>query len=301
MLRLTAGIVAVQAIQLRAGKEDHQTRRLTQTARKLGIPLERVTAEDIERLAGGKTHGGVLAQVGSYKFTPLAGLLGQAAAPFIAMIDGVEDPFNFGSSVRALYAAGADGLVLRPRNWLSAAGIVARASAGASELLPTALAETAAEAADFFRTSGLVIACASDTPGSVSLYDADLTRPLFLLIGGEKRGITRSFLDTADLKLRIPYGRPLPHSLGTASATAIIAFEVMRQRMTIKTQPPIMGEHEKYKSDSILILCWLPHYWGLWGRPATPPPSAPCFASTAGSKHPGRRRLRRCLPLRPQS
>ncbi len=229
---LQGGHRQVYAIQLRAGKEDSQTRHLTQTAQKLGVPVRRVSADEIEQLAGGKTHGGVLAQVGPYQFSPLDTLAAGKAHPFVAMIDGVEDPFNFGSSVRALYAAGADGLVLRPRNWLSAAGIVARASAGASELIPTALAETAADAADFFRRTGMTIACATDEPGSVSLYDADLTKPLFLLIGGEKRGITRSFLDGADLKLRIPYGRPLPHSLGTASATAIIAFEVMRQRMS---------------------------------------------------------------------
>ena len=104
--------------------------------------------------------------------------------------------------------------MLRPRNWLSAAGVVARASAGASELMPTALAETAAEAAAFFRARGLAVACATDERGSASIYDTDLTVPLLLLIGGEKRGVTRSFLDHADLKLRIPYGRPMPHSPG---------------------------------------------------------------------------------------
>ncbi len=228
---LQGGHRQVHAIQLRAGKDDSQARHLEQAARKSGVPIRRVSAAEIEKLAGGKTHGGVLAQAGPYRFAPLTSLLVKQSPSFIAMIDGVEDPFNFGSSVRALYAAGADGLVLRPRNWLSAAGIVARASAGTSELIPTALTETAADAAAFFRDIGLTIACATDEPGSVSLYQADLTGPLFLLIGGEKRGITRSFLDQADLKLRIPYGRPLPHSLGTASATAIIAFEVMRQRM----------------------------------------------------------------------
>lgn len=227
---LQGGHRTVHGIQLRTGKEDHQTRHLTQTARRLGIPLSRVSADEIEQLAGGKTHGGVLAQVGPYQFAELSSLAAGKETPFVAMIDGVEDPFNFGSSVRALYAAGADGLVVRPRNWLSAAGIVARASAGTSELIPTAIAETASDAADFFQASGLLIACATDEPGSVSVYDADLARPLFLLIGGEKRGITRSFLDQADLKLRIPYGRPLPHSLGTASAAAILAFEIMRQR-----------------------------------------------------------------------
>ena len=228
---LQGGRRIVHGVQIRADKQDGQTRHLEQLARAAQVPVERVSAEVIEAQAGGKTHGGVLARVGPYQFASLDSLTAGKDRPFLAMIDGVEDPFNFGSSVRALYAAGAEGLVLRPRNWLSAAGIVARASAGASELIPTALAETAADAAAFFRARGLAIACATDERGSVSLYDTDLTGPLFLLIGGEKRGVTRSFSDGADLKLRIPYGRPMPHSLGTASATAILAFEIMRQRI----------------------------------------------------------------------
>ena len=226
---LEGGHRAVHGLLLRDGKSDGQTRRLEQLARAANVPIHRLPDEEIGAQAGGRTHGGVLARVGPYRFAALE-TLAAGRPPFIAMIDGVEDPFNFGASVRALYAAGADGLVLRPRNWLSAAGTVARASAGASELIPTALAETAAEAAAFFRARGLAVACATDERGSISLYDADLTGPLFLLIGGEKRGITRSFLDQADLKLRVPYGRPMPHSLGTASATAVIAFEIMRQR-----------------------------------------------------------------------
>jgi 23S rRNA (guanosine2251-2'-O)-methyltransferase len=220
----------VHSIQIRADKQDGQTRQLEQLARTARISVERLSAEAIEAQTGGKTHGGITAQVGPYQFAELESLGSNQKSPFLAMIDGVEDPFNFGASVRALYAAGADGLVLRPRNWLSAAGTVARASAGTSELIPTALAETAEAAAAFFRTRGLAVACATDERGSVSVYDTDLTVPLFLLIGGEKRGVTRSFLDQADLKLRIPYGRPMPHSLGTASATAILAFEIMRQR-----------------------------------------------------------------------
>ncbi len=227
---LQGGRRTVHGILLRAGKSDGQTRHLEHLARAARVPVERVSDDVIGAQAGGKTHGGVLARVGPYQFAALDSLAAGKPRPLIAMIDGVEDPFNFGASVRALYAAGADGLVLRPRNWLSAAGTVTRASAGASELIPTARAESAAEAAAFFRARGLGVACATEERGSVSLYDADLTVPLFLLLGGEKRGITRSFLDQADLKLRIPYGRPMPHSLGTASATAVIAFEIMRQR-----------------------------------------------------------------------
>ena len=227
---LEGGHRPVRGVLIRDSKSDAQTRRLEQLARGANVPVERVPDAAIEAQAGGRTHGGVLARVGPYRFSGLDVLAAGVPRPFVAMIDGVEDPFNFGAAVRALYAAGADGLVLRPRNWLSAAGTVARASAGASERIPTALAGTAAEAALFFRARGLAVACATDERGSRSLYDADLTAPLFLLIGGEKRGITRSFLDQADLKLRIPYGRETANSLGTASATAVIAFEIMRQR-----------------------------------------------------------------------
>lgn len=58
----------------------------------------------------------------------------------------------------------------------------------------------------------------------------DPTAALFLVVGGEKRGVTRSFADAADLRLSIPYGRHYPHSLGTTAAAAVLAFEIMRQR-----------------------------------------------------------------------
>jgi 23S rRNA (guanosine2251-2'-O)-methyltransferase len=146
------------------------------------------------------------------------------------MLDGVEDPFNFGQAVRAFYAAGADGLVLRSRNWMSAAGVVARSSGGASELMPTAIVETTQDAADFFRARGLRIAVAAKEQAK-SIYEADLSGALFLVIGGEKRGVTRSFADAADVRLSIPYGRRFAHSLGTTAAAAVLAFEIMRQRV----------------------------------------------------------------------
>lgn len=221
----------VSAVLLRRGKNDGPTRRLEHLAAQLGVPVERLPDAAIETLTKGSSHGGVFARVGARRFTTLDELLPQAHSPFVALLDGVEDPFNFGQAVRSLHAAGADGLVVRPRNWLSAAGVVARASAGASERLPMAVAETTEEAARFFSARGLQIAVSDDDPRrSVSVFEADLTVPLFLIIGGEKRGITRSFLDRADLRLHIPASRAEAHALGTAAAAAVLAFEVMRQR-----------------------------------------------------------------------
>ncbi|NJN55432.1 MAG: RNA methyltransferase [Anaerolineae bacterium] len=233
MAALAANSRPITAVYIQQNSKQRHDRKLThlaETAVAAQIPVQWVDDNFINQHASGSSHGGVLARVGPRRFVTCADLLAGVARPYIVMLDGIEDPFNFGQAVRALYAAGADGLVVRPRNWLSAASTVARSSAGASEWLPTAVAETAEDAAAYFRTQGLTIACTSQEQ-AISLYDADLTRPLFVLMGGEKRGITRSFLRQADLRLEIPYGRAnFSHSLGTAAATAVLSFEIMRQR-----------------------------------------------------------------------
>ena len=76
------------------------------------------------------------------------------------------------------------------------------------------------------------VACAVADANAVELHEADLSGGVFLLIGGERRGVTRSFIDRADLRLRIGYGRERAPELGTAAAAAIIGFEALRQRRT---------------------------------------------------------------------
>jgi 23S rRNA (guanosine2251-2'-O)-methyltransferase len=226
---LEAGSRQVFGIQISREQLDRPAQELERRARALGIPVQRVDPDAIQAQVTGQTHGGVIAQVGPRRSVALDDLLAGKDRPLVVMLDGIEDPFNFGAAVRSLYAAGADGLVLRPRNWMSAASTVARSSGGASELIPTAIAETAMDAAEFYRARGLQVAVAA-RGRSVSLYEADLAAPLFLAIGGEKRGLSRPLVERADLRLEIPYGRKWPVSLGTAAATAVIAFEIMRQR-----------------------------------------------------------------------
>lgn len=194
------------------------------------IPIAFVSRDAIQQRASGHSHGGVLAEVGQRRFCELSDLLPADRPAFIVMLDGIEDPYNFAGAVRCLYAAGVDGLVLRPRNWTSADALVGRASAGAIERVPLATADTAAQAAQVYRAQGLQIAVAAQSARSRSPDKADLTRPTFLLIGGERRGVTRSFAQTADLTLEIPYGRDFEQSLGTVAASAVIAFELRRQR-----------------------------------------------------------------------
>jgi len=118
-------------------------------------------------------------------------------------------------------------VILSPRNWMSAAGVVCRSSAGASEMLPL-LVSGSGNPAEFFKARGYKIACAG-IRDSVSSFDADLKKPLLLIVGGEKRGISRTLLDAADLIVRIDYGREFGGSLSAASAASILGYEVMRQ------------------------------------------------------------------------
>lgn len=209
---------------------DRRLGRLRALGHERGVRIERVEAEIIDDLASGRTHGGVIGLVGARRERSVAQLLGEVGErALIVMLDGIEDPFNFGQAVRALYAAGVDGLVVR-RSWETALATVTRASAGASELLPTAVSDTAESAATACRMAGMRVACAVSDPQAVELHEADLAGGLFLLIGGERRGVTRSFVEQADLQVRIGYGRDKAPDLGAATAAAIIGFEALRQR-----------------------------------------------------------------------
>jgi len=206
---------------------------LRHTAERADITVDYVPQERIDTLTDGNTHGGVVAIVGERRFVQLADLIPTDKVAFIAMLDGIEDPFNFGYAIRALYAAGVDGVVVRPRNWTTAASVVGRSSAGAAERIPMAITDTALEAAEFYRQHNLTIATTAKSDESHSLFQSDLSQALFILIGGERRGVTRSFMDQADILLEIPYGRDFDQSLGTVSAVSTIAFEVLRQRQVI--------------------------------------------------------------------
>lgn len=196
---------------------------LKKTGERSGFTVEECSREEIDNLTTGTSHGGIIAFAGDRTIS--------APDPvengFYMLLEGIEDPYNFGYALRSIYAAGADGVVLTPRNWMTAAGVVCRSSAGASELLPLSVAEPL-DAVDIFRLRGYKIVCA-DLREAVDVYDAELKRPLLVIVGGERRGISRALLESADMRVKLPYGREFGASLSAASASSIIAYEVLRQ------------------------------------------------------------------------
>ncbi|MBQ9784590.1 MAG: RNA methyltransferase [Clostridia bacterium] len=199
---------------------------LTAKSHELGFPIEFVGADEISAHTLGNTHGGIIAFCSPRRIPHLAVDVIKPKS-FYVYLEGIEDPYNFGYAVRSLYAAGVAGIVLPERNWMSAAGVVARASAGTSELIPTYVASPE-DALTLFKSAGYTILCAG-IRDSVSVFDEHFPYPVLLVVGGEKRGISRALLDSADRTVRIDYGRAFNGSLSAASAATVMAFEIFRQ------------------------------------------------------------------------
>lgn len=197
---------------------------LKKMAEILEFEIKFTDGETINSHSIGASHGGIIAFCKDKSY-PLITNENIVKNGFYVMIEGVEDPYNFGYALRSIYASGADGIILTERNWLSAAGVVCRSSAGASERLSVYIATE--DFIEIFKDLGYKIVCA-DIKNSISVYDADLKKPILLIVGGEKRGISSAILKKADQIIRIDYGRRFDAALSAASASTILAFEVFK-------------------------------------------------------------------------
>lgn len=212
--------------QAKRESKSRELRFLKRMAQFHHFTIEYVDHAAIDALTVGSTHGGIVAICTDRSINDFS-TANIKSNGFYVMLDGIEDPYNFGYSLRSLYAAGVTAIIMPPRNWMSAAGVVCRASAGASELFEMYTADLQ-NAAMLLKEKGYAIVAADKSERSTSLFDVSLKYPLLLVVGGEKRGITKPLLDLADLIVELPYGRHFPAALSAASAASILAYEIFR-------------------------------------------------------------------------
>lgn len=196
-------------------------------SRELGFELLGVTHTVIDDLSNGKTHGGIIAICTKIEIPTLTTPNQLVDNGFYIILDGIEDPFNFAYSIRSLYAAGADGIIVPSYRFKDSQGLICKGSAGTSELIDI-FECSSSDAIDIFKSKGYKIASAG-IRDSVSLYDADFKKPILLVIGGEKRGISSDILAKSDMIVRVDYGKTFKGSLTASSAATVLAFEVYRQ------------------------------------------------------------------------
>ena len=200
---------------------------LEHKAKELDFELLGVHHSIIDGLANGKTHGGIVAICSKIDIPNLVSNEQICDSGFYILLDGIEDPYNFAYAMRSIYAAGADGIIVPTYRFKDAQGLICKGSAGTSELIDIFECDICA-AIDIFKSKGYQVASAG-IRDSVSLYDADLKKPLLLIIGGEKRGISSEVLDKSDMVVRVDYGKTFKGSLTASSAATVLAFEVYRQ------------------------------------------------------------------------
>lgn len=193
-----------------------------------GAKWKLVNEEEFAEIMPNSNAGGIAAEVGERIFAPSEEIF-SIRNGYIAVLDGIEDPFNFAYALRSLYAAGVDAVILPERNFFTASDTVIRSSAGASELIRACCVSDLADACRKLKENGYYIVSTAKNKSSKDLYRAKLKKPLCLVFGGEKRGISSEILELSDMCLKIKYPRDCHYSLPACSAISIIAFECAKK------------------------------------------------------------------------
>ena len=195
------------------------------------LPREQIDGilADFSGEKAGNSHGGVIAFVSERQMMSLEDMLKMSeSGSYFVCLDGIEDPYNLGYCIRTLYAMGAKGFILSDRNWEKVSSVIARASAGASELCNIAKAkEIDVDTARIIKEAGVDIVCSALSKDSVPVHEFKPDKPFVLFVGGEKRGISAEFMEQAEMTVHIPYARSdVRYSLPAASVCAIYATQL---------------------------------------------------------------------------
>lgn len=194
-----------------------------------GIAVRRVQSADLDRETRGASHQGVVADVRTAAALSVDDLIAAVVgAPLIVVLDGIEDPHNFGAILRTVDAAGAHGVVRQSRHAAPLGGAAAKASAGAMAHVKIAEVVNIARALESLKSAGVwTVGLAGDGP---TPYDRiDYTLPTALVVGGEGSGLRRLVRERCDWVVSIPM---LGHvqSLNVSVSLGIALFEAVRQR-----------------------------------------------------------------------
>ena len=218
----------IQTIYIDEKRHDKETAFIIARADDAEVPVNRVSRETIDTMAQGRTHGGILCEAGERRYDEES-VLYETENPFIVVLEGIEDPFNLGYVIRALYSGGCTGLVIGKRDWQSADPVILKSSAGAYEYLPIVMSEEPAIIIRHCRKR-TIQTFAAMRRDAIPCYEADFTGPLLIAIGGEMRGLSSAVLQECEQNIYIPYANDFRNALNAAGASAVLGFEALRQR-----------------------------------------------------------------------
>ena len=215
------------------GCQDGPVKSIIREAKKTDAIINFVDKERLDRLAGTGHHQGVVAQAAAYEYEEVEDILKAAKdkgeAPFIFILDEIEDPHNLGAIIRTANQAGAHGVIIPKRRAVGLTATVAKTSAGAINYTPVAKVTNISKTIEDLKKQGMWFVCA-DMDGT-TMYDLNLTGPIGLVIGNEGSGVGRLVKEKCDFVASIPMKGDID-SLNASVAAGVLAYEIVRQRMT---------------------------------------------------------------------
>ena len=215
------------------GCQDGPVKSIIREAKKTDTIINFVDKERLDRLVGTGHHQGVVAQAAAYEYAEVEDILKAAKdkgeAPFIFILDEIEDPHNLGAIIRTANQAGAHGVIIPKRRAVGLTATVAKTSAGAINYTPVAKVTNISKTIEDLKKQGMWFVCA-DMDGT-TMYDLNLTGPIGLVIGNEGSGVGRLVKEKCDFVASIPMKGDID-SLNASVAAGVLAYEIVRQRMT---------------------------------------------------------------------
>ncbi len=212
-------------------RADDATRNETQQlANRLGVRVSSVRDMTLTEKCRSAEHQGLAARMASFPCMTDAQLVeGLPENPIVAVLDRLQDPYNFGAIVRSASTLGIDGIVVGHKEQVEVNSLVARSSAGAVNHIPIARSDDLEQTVREFKQRGFQIVAATEKATSV-LHETDFLKPTVVIIGNEGRGIREELLRICDRALSIPMSGCVG-SLNAAVAASILFYEMRRQRM----------------------------------------------------------------------
>lgn len=213
------------------GCQDGPIKTIIREAKKGDTIITFVKKERLDQMSESGKHQGVIAYAAAYDYAEVDDILNAAKekgeAPFVIILDGIEDPHNLGAMIRTANQAGAHGIIIPKRRAVGLTGTVAKVSAGAINYVPVAKVTNLVATIEELKEKGLWFVCA-DMDGEV-MYRQNLTGPIGLVIGGEGEGVSRLVKEKCDFITKIPMQGDID-SLNASVAMGILSFEIVRQR-----------------------------------------------------------------------
>lgn len=214
------------------GCKDGPVMSITREARKTDTIINYVAKERLDQMSTTGHHQGVIAHAAAYEYAQVEDILNAAKekgeAPFVFILDGIEDPHNLGAIIRTANLAGAHGVIIPKRRAVGLTATVSKTSAGALNYTPVAKVTNIATTIEDLKKEGLWFVCAD--MGGETMYNLDLKGPIGLVIGNEGEGVSRLVKEKCDFVASIPMKGDID-SLNASVAAGVLAYEIVRQRM----------------------------------------------------------------------